>query len=69
MKFDYSYLGAQLLITAVSHSITQQPQQMSATEGNTALEWNTPPSSGGTSEMAADHGQHGNGLARDDSGL
>ena len=30
MKFDYSYLGAQLLITAVGHSTTKQPLQMSA---------------------------------------
>lgn len=69
MKFDYSYLGAQLLITAVCHSITQHPQQMSAAAGKTALECNTPPSSRGPSEMAADHGHHGNGLARDDQVL
>lgn len=69
MKFDYAYLGAQLLITAVGHSIIQHPQQMSVAAGNTGLEWSIQPSSRGTSEMAADHGHHGNGLARNDSVL
>lgn len=62
MKFDYAYLGAQLLITAVSRSIIQQ----TSAAGNTALGWNAPPSLRGTSETAADHLHRGNGLARDD---
>lgn len=31
-----------------------------------ALGWKAPPFPRGTSEMAADHPHHGNGLARDD---
>lgn len=39
MKFDDSYLGAQLLIAAAGHSITQQPLQMSAAAPSTASGW------------------------------
>lgn len=49
MKFDYPYLGTQLLITAVGHSITQQPLQMSTVAANMALGWNSAPPSRGTS--------------------
>lgn len=53
MKFDYPYLGTQLLITGVGHSITQQPLQMSTVAVNTVLGWNSAPLLCRTSEMAA----------------
>lgn len=65
MKFDYPYLGTQLLITAVGHAITQQPLQMSTVAANTALGWNSaPPSLWDISEMAADGLCGGNGLGQ-----
>ena len=64
MKFDYSYLGAQLLITAVGHSITQQPLQMSAVAVRVKQRWGETRSSlRRTSEMSMDV-HTGNGLAR-----
>ena len=64
MKFDYSYLGAQLLITAIGHSITQQPLQTSAVAVRVKQRWGETRSSlSRTSEMAMDV-RTGNGLAR-----
>lgn len=64
MKFDYPYLGTQLLITAVGHSITQQPLQMSTVAVNSALGWNCAPLLCRTSEMAAGRPYRGNELGQ-----
>lgn len=64
MKFDYPYLGTQLLITAVGHSITQQPLQMSTVAVNSALGWNCAPLLCRTSEMTARRPYRGNELGQ-----
>lgn len=55
MQFDYPYLGPQLPIRAVGHSITQQPFQTSAAAANTPSWGVTAPLLCGTPGMAADH--------------
>lgn len=64
MKFDYPYLGTQLPIRAVGHSITQQPLQMSTVAANT-LRWGvTAALVCSTPGMAADHPCSGEGLGQ-----
>lgn len=64
MKFDYPYLGTQLLITVLGHSIAQQPLPMSTVAINMVLGWNSARLLCRTSEMAAGHPYRGNELGQ-----